>query len=263
MTENATVLCGTSTIAKVREQVHAHRNSGKRLAFLILSGSFNPVHSQHLASFQVAKEEIEGRGCTVVAGFLAPSNDAHVEGKLGEPGLRLTERMYLCRLATEQSEWLHVCSSAEFSSNAACRRIKCELQQGCADLSDVTCLVGVEIMGSDTVVRLIPKVLAQMKTEDNVAWQRGRIVCCLLRSGSDSSSVPRQIESVLATAAADWGIQLILIEPRYQCQGLNSLSSTLIREYIAAGNWETLRVLGWLPEPVLNALKDTAWSARL
>jgi nicotinic acid mononucleotide adenylyltransferase len=258
MTENDSFLCDASTIAKVRQKMRAHRRDGKPLAFLVLSGSFNPVHNQHIASFHVARTEIEGRGYIVIAGFLAPSSDAHVEGKLSEPGPRLMERMTLCRLATEHGDWLHVCANAEFSSNTACRRIKSELQQGSADLSDDECIVGIEIMGSDTVVRLIPKVLAQMKTDDNVAWQRGRIVCCLLRGGSNSSSIRRQIETVLAPAVADWAIQLILIEPAYQFEGLESLSSTLIREHIAAGNWETLRSLGWLPEPVLNALRKTS-----
>jgi hypothetical protein len=257
MTAAALHLCGASTIAEVRRQVLACRSGGDRPAFLVLSGSFSPVHNQHLASFDVARSALEDLGYTVVAGFLAPSTDAHAGEKSGALRLQLAQRIALCRLAIEHRGWLHVCASAELSSNVACRRIRRELEEGCADLPGEVRLVGAEIMGSDTAIRLLQKVLALGRTEENLAWQQGRIICCLLRRDAGGPAARQQIEAELVPAVADWGIRLIAIEPRYHAPGLESLSSTAIRRQIANGDWEPLASNGWLPEPVLRALRNS------
>ena len=40
--------CDESGIAKVRKQLSMSGYIGGRLAFLLLSGSFNPIHTSHL-----------------------------------------------------------------------------------------------------------------------------------------------------------------------------------------------------------------------
>jgi hypothetical protein len=138
--------CDESGIAKVRQQISMSGNSGSRLAFLLLSGSFNPVHTQHVRTLLMTRKYVENLGWTVVGGFLAPSSDAYMQEKFGAEGLPLRWRIALCGLAIEEFDWVSVCVKGELSSKWACRGVRSELEHHCCDVLDGRRLTGVEIM---------------------------------------------------------------------------------------------------------------------
>eukprot|EP00397_Hematodinium_sp_SG-2012_P058422 GEMP01073883.1.p1 GENE.GEMP01073883.1~~GEMP01073883.1.p1 ORF type:complete len:269 (-),score=69.71 GEMP01073883.1:270-1076(-) len=98
-----------------------------KLIVLISTGSFNPVHLQHVRMFEIAKSELEKRQqeqLSVVGGFLSPSHDClffpvlnknstvinndYVRGKLGDNALPATLRTDLLYRAVGESRWLDV-----------------------------------------------------------------------------------------------------------------------------------------------------------
>jgi hypothetical protein len=250
--------CDESGIAKVRRQIRLRACSGKELAFVILSGSFNPVHTQHIRALDLTRKYIENRGWTVVGGFLAPSSDTYVQGKLGRKALALRRRIALCELAIEGLDWVSVCSKGEVSSNTVCRGVRSELEHYCFDILNGRRLTGVEIMGSDTVVRIFGKILVQNNSGKRGSTQRGRVVCCLLRPRLESTAERKQIERVLVQGAADLGVELMLAEPTPGESLLEPVSSSAIRELVSRSDWEALRSKGWLHPAVLKDLEMSA-----
>src|SRR5437762_11574228 len=75
----------------------------EQLAFLVLPGSFTPVHSQHLCALEIARDVMTNLGWHVIGGFLAPSDHDYVRRKLGNDPWSFANRLELCRLATDNS----------------------------------------------------------------------------------------------------------------------------------------------------------------
>ncbi|HJX90359.1 MAG TPA: hypothetical protein VJ372_07680 [Pyrinomonadaceae bacterium] len=247
--------CDESGIAKVRKQLSMSGYIGSRLAFLLLSGSFNPIHTSHLRTLLKTRKYVENLGWTVVGGFLAPSSDAYVQEKLGAEGLPLRWRIALCELAIEEFDWVSVCVKEELSSKWACDGIRSELEHCCCDVLDRRRLTGVEIMGSDTVVRIFSKILMENTAKGGRSTQQGRVICCVLRPGSESAAQSKYIEGVLVPAAADLGVELMLLKPTLCGPPLEPVSSSAVRELISKGDWEKLRSNGWLQRSVLKAIQ--------
>src|SRR4029450_6490830 len=99
MQANEERFCDASDLDKVRRQISIAVRGREKLAFLLLSGSFNPVHTQHVRALSSTRKYIERLGWTVVGGFLAPSTDTYMKEKFAEAGLSLTRRIALCKLA--------------------------------------------------------------------------------------------------------------------------------------------------------------------
>ncbi|CAF0832896.1 unnamed protein product [Adineta ricciae] len=79
-------------------------------AILILGGAFNPVHTQHIALFDLVKQELEATGeWQVIGGYLAVAPDNYVLHKLhsrNERTIKLEHRLALVREAMENVPWL-------------------------------------------------------------------------------------------------------------------------------------------------------------
>jgi nicotinic acid mononucleotide adenylyltransferase len=247
--------CDMSAMSTVRRQMSLPGCTGKRLAFLILSGAFNPVHAQHVHLLDRARKHMESLGWAVVGGFLAPSSDTYVQGKLGEMALSLRRRIDLCELATEETDWISVCLKGEVSSNNACRGVQTQLEHYCFDVLNGRRLTGVEIMGSDTVVRIFSTILVQASSGASESTQRGRVVCCILRPGPETVAEREHIARVLAPGAATLGVELMLVEPKLGAPPIESVSSSAIRELVSRRDWEVLRSKGWLQPAVLKAME--------
>ncbi|GAB5368616.1 hypothetical protein AAMO2058_001334800 [Amorphochlora amoebiformis] len=67
----------------------------KEICFLMLGGSFNPIHSQHIAALQMSRERLQEEGYVVLAGFLGTSSDGY-----------LLHRNNMCSLACDSSDWI-------------------------------------------------------------------------------------------------------------------------------------------------------------
>ncbi|RUP43790.1 hypothetical protein BC936DRAFT_136732 [Jimgerdemannia flammicorona] len=77
---------------------------------LISTGAFCPVHLQHIRLFDAARAHIHATlpNHYVVAGYISPSHDDYVRGKLGENHISATHRIAMANLAVAASEWVDV-----------------------------------------------------------------------------------------------------------------------------------------------------------
>src|SRR5262249_4496942 len=157
----------------------------------------------------------------------------------------------------EESDWVGVCPWGEFSSYKLCIKLRERLEHECARWLKGRGLSGVEVMGSDTAVRIFDRVLDEWKkTEGEVKkpWDERRMVCCLVRPSPKSGVEMDYLRSITAPQVANIGVELILVDSTREPFPLEELSSTAVRELVAKGDWERLRVLRWLHPQVLLAL---------
>lgn len=74
---------------------------------LVSTGSYSPVHLQHVQMFEQAKIRMEQMGYQCLAGFLSPSHDSYVASKLQRSGfISSFHRLNMIELAVEGSSWL-------------------------------------------------------------------------------------------------------------------------------------------------------------
>jgi nicotinic acid mononucleotide adenylyltransferase len=232
-----------------------------RLAVLVMSGSFNPVHAQHIRALEAARMALERAGWAVAGGFLAPSSDAYLKGKLTSQISSLNRRIELCGLATQVSDWLSVFPWGEFSSYKTCTRLREQLERECAGLLKGRSLTAIEVMGSDAAIRILDRVIEEWKASEvgeRQPWYQKRIICCLIRPSPDSNVQMEHIQRITAPQTADIGVEIILIDATREGLPLEAVSSTEIRELVARGDWDLLRALRWVHPKVLSLLESWA-----
>jgi hypothetical protein len=251
--DNEDRFCDWSSILKVQQHLSQDAYGSNKLAFLVLSGSFNPVHTQHIRMLILTRQYLELFGWTVVGGFLAPSEDHYVQQKFLAEALPLQQRTALCSLAIKEYDWMNVCVKGEFSSKWVCNGIRTELEYYCFDILQGRLITGVEIMGSDSVVRIFNKVLESSDSRDRKLLAQRRIICCLLRPGQESASQRKHIQSVLIPGVMDMGVQIILPDPATFDPPLEEVSSSAIRKLVSTGSWDILESTGWLHPDVFKA----------
>ena len=235
-------------------------NQLDHLAVMVVSGSFNPVHTQHIRAMEAARIGLERAGWAIAGGFLAPSSDSYLQGKLNSHGLSFSRRTELCCLATQDSNWLAVCSLGEFSSYRACTRIREQVERQCAGLLEGRTLTGLEVMGSDTAIRIMDKLVEEWATTDvggRQPWYHSRIVCCIVRPGPESSADTDRVLKFTAARAAEIGISVILVDGALEAFPLEVVSSTDVRELLQKRDWEGLRARRWLHPEVLRSLETS------
>eukprot|EP01121_Diplochlamys_sp_Union-15-3_P004468 TRINITY_DN14662_c0_g1_i1.p1 TRINITY_DN14662_c0_g1~~TRINITY_DN14662_c0_g1_i1.p1 ORF type:complete len:131 (+),score=19.46 TRINITY_DN14662_c0_g1_i1:38-430(+) len=98
-------------IKKLKRNLEAELFEGKKLAVLVSTGSFNPLHKMHVHLLEVAKKHLEKNGFAVIAGYLSPSHDLHVMCKLSNEDVILApDRCSLIRDSIESSSWIDLSS---------------------------------------------------------------------------------------------------------------------------------------------------------
>lgn len=110
-----------------RQLLKCGRNSERKPnAVLLSTGAYNPVHNGHINVFEEAREAVERKGYTVIAGFLSPSHDQYVRNKmksfykdipLGCVYASSNFRIQLVKDACSHSDWLD-CASWEASQDS-------------------------------------------------------------------------------------------------------------------------------------------------
>jgi len=100
--------------------------SKQRKVFLMLGGSFNPVHKEHIQIMEIARSHCEKHlNFFVVAGFLGVSSANHVKRKLGlSSAITLEHRNKMCELAVENSDWISVCPYGWANATSIARRLQ-------------------------------------------------------------------------------------------------------------------------------------------
>jgi len=204
-------------------------------AFVLLSGALNPVHQAHLQALEAARQAIESRtGVPVFAGFLSPSSDSYVQGKLESEAMALTERSLLCELATEESEWIDVCRWGWASSAQTTAVIGQQLETALAWTGGVRWnLVGWQVAGADFAARAS-------------LWRKPTPTVCISRGGEDTALVKASAQEVPGS--------FLIVD----ATDLEDVSSTAVRTLAAEGAWETLADNGWLAPAVLQRLRGEA-----
>jgi nicotinate (nicotinamide) nucleotide adenylyltransferase len=102
----------------------------QRKVFLMLGGSFNPVHKEHIQIMEIARRHCEKHlNLFVVAGFLGVSSAYHVKRKLGSSSaITLKHRNKMCELAVENNEWISVCPYGWANATSIARRLQKSIQ---------------------------------------------------------------------------------------------------------------------------------------
>ncbi|KAL6078842.1 Nicotinamide/nicotinic acid mononucleotide adenylyltransferase 1 [Balamuthia mandrillaris] len=82
-------------------------NKGQQQVFLVASGAYAPIHNMHLHMMEVAKTWLEvHKGWHVCGGLICPAGDGYVAKKLKGEHIPEQERLQVCRLAVQNSDWL-------------------------------------------------------------------------------------------------------------------------------------------------------------
>jgi len=177
--------------------------------------------------FEVAKQHIEkNQKSIVLGGYIAPSSDSYVNGKLGKDGIKLEHRNYLSQLAVQDSDWLETCWWGNASSGRTRDFIDIELKR---KFPNETFEV-VEICGSD-------------HAQKYKIWIHKKFVI-LCRPGYDITKEVKESN-------------------QHKCLLIGSdevteLSSTKIRECLKNEDYEFLLKNNWIHDSVLEYLISMA-----
>lgn len=90
---------------------------------LVSGGSYNPVHKMHIHSYNLAKKALESENKQVIGGFLVPTSNNYVYGKLYNDAIELKHRVEMIKLSTENSDFIGVCPWGYVSGFSAGYRI--------------------------------------------------------------------------------------------------------------------------------------------
>ncbi|MCE8162906.1 MAG: hypothetical protein I3273_00910 [Candidatus Moeniiplasma glomeromycotorum] len=84
------------------------QSSSKQPVALVLGGTFNPVHKQHIDTLEIAKRGIEKQYANIqaVAGYISPCSDSYVKRKLGDEAISADQRIEMIKLTLEESNWI-------------------------------------------------------------------------------------------------------------------------------------------------------------
>jgi hypothetical protein len=243
----------TKAMRSLRDLIDGMSNE---LGFLVLSGSFNPIHSGHFQLLDAARERCNREGVRIIAGFLAPSGDDYVGAKLGGQAWPLDLRIRLCALAAAPSDWIDVWDSGQMSGFRICREIFEQIRGDGVDLLAGRSLTGIEVMGSDAAIRIFDKIADDWDAEGaSQPWYEGRRVCCFLRPGVRGYDDAAHLESRTSPRAARIGIIISIVDPRAEGFALESVSGTEIRQIMAQNDWSRLSAQNWLYPDVLEFLQ--------
>ncbi len=122
-----------------------------KYAIIMLSGSLNPCHQAHIKMLQLAKIELETRGFQIVSGFLCPSSDTYVKGKLDAWAITLEHRINLCQTLlqnTPESEWIQIYNKGLMDSAKIAKDLWCQFR------SDYSNLIVYEVFGADFILKM-------------------------------------------------------------------------------------------------------------
>jgi nicotinamide mononucleotide adenylyltransferase len=86
--------------------------SNKENVVLIKTGSLNPIHRSHISNMIKTKEYLENvYDFNVIGGYISPTHDRYVKGKLGNEFISSKHRIEMCQKAIQeenQQHWLAV-----------------------------------------------------------------------------------------------------------------------------------------------------------
>jgi nicotinic acid mononucleotide adenylyltransferase len=134
--------------------------SKQQFWILVMNGSYNPVHVDHIRIMNAVKGHIEGKNLAVVVGaFLSTSADQYVAKKLGHQALIPNSHRYkMIQLAAKDSSFIDACGygiASPRQTNAKLCAQFMEIVKTNVHTSSVSedQIRVVEVNGADTVAR--------------------------------------------------------------------------------------------------------------
>lgn len=75
---------------------------------IFLGGAFNPVHTNHIELFELAKNHLEKNSdFKVIEGYLVPALDSYVRNKVKDVlAIKSEHRLAMCNLAIQKYDWI-------------------------------------------------------------------------------------------------------------------------------------------------------------
>lgn len=200
-------------------------NNKNKKVFLVLGGSFNPVHVSHITLFDIAHEYLKKYNIEVVGGFLGITSDFHVINKLGRDAMLLQNRIDICEIACKYSKLVVPIGWREGDSIITTQKIeKLILNHFGYNIE------GINICGSDLFNR--------------GGFFKNNVVCVKRKGCNISDNIIKRRNSNLLT---------YIIEQTDDDIGYD-LSSTKCRELIVNKLWKELRESGWIYDDVIDYL---------
>eukprot|EP01001_Neometanema_parovale_P009241 NODE_5489_length_941_cov_112.635697_g5267_i0.p1 GENE.NODE_5489_length_941_cov_112.635697_g5267_i0~~NODE_5489_length_941_cov_112.635697_g5267_i0.p1 ORF type:complete len:239 (+),score=30.37 NODE_5489_length_941_cov_112.635697_g5267_i0:71-787(+) len=225
-------------VAKIQAQIETVA-PGTTVAIVVLSGSLNPVHTMHVKALEVSKHTIETKlGLQVVGGYLVPSSDNYVTGKLGPDAMKLKHRVDMAALACQDIPWITTsdCGIARASD------IVSMLVERLSARFPLHKFKGFMMYGADFV-------------EKYSAWGRMHHVpvICIGRPGH-TQVVRDAIDRLRAGGAPSlfgFDVNGVVLAD----EELEDISSTKIRQLLALEQFDKLVSNGWVVQPVAEYLR--------
>lgn len=101
----------TTDLSKIRLNLKNSASNAENVV-LIKTGALNPIHRSHISNLIKTKHYLESvYHLNVIGGFISPTHDHYVHGKLGDELIPGHLRIQLCEKAIEeenQQHWLSV-----------------------------------------------------------------------------------------------------------------------------------------------------------
>jgi len=221
----------TDKIEGVMKDYGVHSAPVKNPIVLVLGGSFNPPHVEHIEMLETARKACEKKGLNVVLGVLVPSTNSHVFYKAGaNQTIVLKHRQAMCELMIQSKPWIISAPWGWGHSTEAARKI-CGL---------IETKLGIEtsflnVWGADIACRY-PRMLDD---EQSVIVAR--------------PPYTEELDQIIRTN--DLGNCNALVA-RTEKGIARDVSSTAIRELLFNGEIDKLHGLHWLSPEVIEYYKE-------
>ena len=84
-------------------------SENKKNIVLLLNGCFNPIHNNHIRLLELAREHFNSlNDCHIIGGYISPTHDAGIQRKISVLLTSWQDRLEMCRLAVQDSDWIMV-----------------------------------------------------------------------------------------------------------------------------------------------------------
>eukprot|EP00759_Apiculatamorpha_spiralis_P045285 PhF_6_TR42130/c0_g1_i1/m.63634 len=208
----------------------------RNACFLVLSGSFNPIHVDHITALESAKTALEAQHIPVLAGFVCPSSHSYVKGKLQDEAMSEEDRVHTCALAIQGSTWLEVCDLCCASGSATGQHIHNEILQELG-----VALQPILVYGADFFVKY-----------GNVTKSWGSPVVCVGR-GRDTAQIERQLRHACQKDNIPYNGSYGNFHLATSLGG--EVSSTKIREFLRTKDYARLLQSKWVHPDIVTFLQ--------
>merc|ERR1712096_45711 len=224
-------------ITKIWNQLqanNAHAVANVKYAVLTFSGSFNPVHSSHLAAMDEASNVLIAKGYTVLGGFIVPSSPGYVNAKLEEQAMPLKHRVAMVKEACQNTPW-EALDWGDASSPRIKNQVNQYLREWCQRVLPNISIETYEVGGADYVAKSLQRGSHALLNPYTVCVGRG----------TDTQYVKNNMHKLRH-----------LHNFYLSANNVPAASSTNVRSLLAQKDWTALINLYYMYPGVLHLMKQ-------